>query len=232
MRPVPILFAAALVLATGAPAAAQRPPDLSGMWVVQDPGSGSWSDWYDNVPTPALRPEIVADNLAIRAREAAGEVVNRAERLESCPVGNLPMTMASSPPLNIVQSRDEILIGSEANRSRFVYTDGRSLPDVKSDRYVTAGTGYSVGRWQGATLVIETTGFPARVCDSRRPVIVTPGMGRAKETTRLTERVRMLDDETIEWTFTWEDPTVFLEPHTYSYQYKKLPGAHPFEGGL
>jgi len=30
-------------------------------------------------------------------------------------------------------------------------------------------------------------------------------------------------------TFTWEDPTVFLKPHTYSYNYKFLPGAFPFE---
>src|SRR5262245_61065932 len=95
------------------PAAAQGATDISGMWIVQDPGSGNWSDWYNNVPKPALRPQVIKENEAIAAREAAGEVVNRAERLASCPFGNLPMMMASSPPLNIVQSREEILIGAE-----------------------------------------------------------------------------------------------------------------------
>jgi hypothetical protein len=97
-------------------AAAQTAPDISGMWLVQDPGSGNFTDWYNNVPKPPLRSEIVKENEAIAAREAAGGVINRAERLASCPFGNLPMMMASSPPLNIVQSRDEVLVGAEATR--------------------------------------------------------------------------------------------------------------------
>jgi hypothetical protein len=228
-----VIVAASLVTWSGRPAAAQQhPPDLSGMWLVQDPGSGSFTNWYNNVPKPRLRPDIVKDNEAIAAREAAGEVVNKAPRLESCPVGNLPMMMASSPALNIVQTRDEILIGAEANRGRFIYMDGRGHPDAKSADYVPSGFGHSTGSWDGPVLVIETVDFPPRVCDSRRPVMVTPGGGRAKDTTRLVERVRMVDSDTLQWTFTWEDPTVLLAPHTYSYTFKKVPGGHPFEGGL
>src|SRR5262245_30721504 len=119
-----------LVFCSCLTAAAQSSVDLTGMWIVQDPGSGNWSEWFDNVPKPVLRPEIIKDDQAIAAREAAGAVVNRAERLASCPFGNLPMMMASSPPLNIVQSKDEVLIGAEANRARFIYTDGRSHPDI------------------------------------------------------------------------------------------------------
>jgi hypothetical protein len=210
---------------------AQQRPDLSGMWIVQDPGSGSFTNWYNNVPKPRLRPDIVKDNEAIAAREAGGEVVNKAPRLESCPVGNLPMMMASSPPLNIVQGRGEILIGAEANRARFVHLDGRSHPDTKTPDYVPSGFGHSTARWEGATLVIDTVGFPARVCDSRRPVMVTPGGGRARDTTHLVERVRLVDRDTLEWTFTWDDPTVLMAPHSYTYTYKRLPAAHPFEGG-
>lgn len=224
-----LVSALVIALLPAVPGAQQR-PDLSGMWLVQDPGSGSFTEWYNNVPPPRLQPAIVEDNAVVAAREAAGEVVNRAPRLESCPVGNLPMMMASSPALNIVQSRDEILIGAEANRGRFVYLDGRAMPDVASADYVPSGFGFSVARWDGATLVIETAGFPPRVCDSRRPVMMTPGGGRAKDTTRLTERVRLVDPETLEWTFTYEDPTVFLAPHTFSYTYKKVVGGHPFEG--
>src|SRR5215813_5833482 len=192
-------------------AAAQDRADISGMWIVQDPGSGNWSDWYNNVPKPSLRPAIVKDNEAIATREAAGAVVNRAERLASCPFGNLPMMMASSPPLNIVQSKDEILIGAEANRGRFIYTDGRRHPDIKSADYVPSGFGHSIGHWEGDTLVVDTVGFPARVCDSRKPVMVTPGGGRAKETTHLVERLRLIDGgDMLSVTFTWEDPTVLL----------------------
>jgi hypothetical protein len=225
-----IVLWAVVVLACSPLLAAQNRPDLSGMWIVQDPGSGNWAEWFNNVPKPALRQEIIKDNEAIAAREAAGGVVNRAERLASCPFGNLPMMMASSPPLNIVQSEEEILIGAEANRGRFIYMDGRDHPDIKSPYYVPSGFGHSIGHWEGDTLVVGTVGFPPRVCDSRRPVMLTPGGGRAKETTRLVERFRLIEGgETLSVTFTWEDPTVLMAPHTYSYKYKKLVGTQPIE---
>ena len=204
-------------------------PDMSGLWLVQDPGSGSWAEWYDNVPKPQLKPDIIADNQRMAASEAAGNVVNRAPRTADCPVGNLPMMMASSPPLNIVVSRDEILIGSESGRGRFIYTDGRSHPDVKDRSYVPSGFGHSIGRWEGDTLVIDTIGFAPRVCDSRRPVMLVPGGGRAKDTTHLVERFRLVNPDELSVTFTWEDATVFLAPHTYSYTYKRLPEGLPIE---
>lgn len=206
-------------------------PNLSGLWVVQDPGSGSWTNWYNNVPKPALRPEIIKENEAIAAREAAGEVVNRAPRRSDCPIGNLPMMMASSPALNIVAARDEVLMAAESGRARFIYTDGRPHPNTKSPEYVPSGFGHSVGRWEGDTLVVDTIGFPPRVCDSRRPVMVTPGGGRAKETTRLVERLRLRDPDTLEVTFTWDDPTVLLKPHSYTYTFKRVPFGNPVEGG-
>jgi len=69
---------------------------MSGLWLVQDPGSGSWSAWFNNVPKPTLRPDVIKDNEEIEKREAAGNVVNTMPRRSDCPVGNLPMTMASS----------------------------------------------------------------------------------------------------------------------------------------
>jgi hypothetical protein len=200
------------------------------MWLVQDPGSGSFTEWFDNVPKPSLRPEIVKDNEALKASELAGNVVNRAPRTADCPAGNLPLTMASSPALNIVQSRDEVLLGVESNRARFLYTDGRDHSDAKSPEYRPTGYGHSIGHWDGDTLIVDTVGFPARVCDSRHPVMVTPGGGRAKDTTHLTERYRLMDKgEMMSITFAWEDPTVYVQPHTYSYVFKKLHETQPFE---
>jgi hypothetical protein len=225
-----IILGALILPVYSFPLAAQRAPDISGMWLVEDPGSGNWADWFNNVPKPSLRPEIIKDNEAIAAREAAGGVINRAERLASCPFGNLPMLMASSPPLNIVQSKDEILIGAEANRGRFIYTNGRGHPDTKSSDYIPSGFGHSIGHWEGDTLVVDTIGFAPRVCDSRRPVMLVPGGGRAKETTHLVERLRLMEGgQVLSVTFTWDDPTVFTSPHTYSYKYKRLEGSQPIE---
>jgi hypothetical protein len=212
-----------------AKAAAIGTPEMSGLWILQDPGSGSWSEWFDNVPKPQLQPDIIADNQRIAASEAAGNVVNRAPRTAACPVGNLPMMMASSPPINIVVARDEVLMGAESGRGRFIYTDGRSHPDVKNPSYVPSGFGHSIGHWEGDTLVVDTIGFAPRVCDSRRPVMLVPGGGRAKDTTHLVEQYRLAGADELSVTFTWEDPTVFLAPHTYSYTYRRVPEGIPIE---
>jgi hypothetical protein len=217
------------VMAVASPAAAQQHPDLSGMWLVQDPGSGDWSAFFlDNVPKPQLQPAIVKENAEMLARESDGYVVNRTTRTASCPFGNLPMMMASSPPLNIVASKDEILIGAESNRGRFVYMD-RPHADVKAPGYVPTGFGDSIGRWDGDTLVVDTIGFAPRVCDSRRPVMLTPGWGRAKDTTHLVERYRLANPDELSVTFTWEDPTVWVAPYTYSYTYKRVAEGTPVE---
>jgi len=85
-----LLFAVPLAHAQDKKAAAPA-ADMSGLWIVQDPGSGSWAEWFDNVPKPQLQPDIITDNQRIVASESAGNVVNRMPRTAACPVGNLPM---------------------------------------------------------------------------------------------------------------------------------------------
>ena len=203
MRATLLLIVAALAVAS--PAAAQH-ADLSGMWILQDPGSGDWQAWYDNVPKPQLRPETIKDNEEIAARDRAGFVVNRAPRRPDCPVGNLPMMMASSPPLNIVAARDEVLIGAESSRGRFVYTDGRPHPDVKSPAYVASGFGHSIGRWEGDTLVVDTTNFSEKT----RFRGSTPNL-------HIVERFSRRDPQTLLYRFTIEDPDTWTTAWTGEY---------------
>ncbi|HVT27601.1 MAG TPA: hypothetical protein VHE81_06240 [Lacipirellulaceae bacterium] len=206
--------------------------DISGLWLVHDPGSGDWSSFFDNVPKPAILPEIQKMNDEENARVAAGNVVSTGGRGANCPTGNLPMMMASSPPLNIVQSKDEVLIGSEASRGRIIYTDGRQHPDAAGLKAINSGDGHSIGHWEGDTLVVDTIGFPARTCDTRWPVMRVPGGGRAKDTTHLTERYKLINSgKQLSVTFTWEDPTIYLKPHTYSYTYDLVENGLPLEGG-
>jgi hypothetical protein len=200
-------------------------PDFSGEWVAQDPGSGTWSEWFDNVPAPALRPEIVKMNRDDQAKLDAGNVTNTASRRPDCPEGNLPMTMANSGSKTIVVAGDHLEFAG-----RLIYTDGRPLPNTKAPGFKPSGSGYSVGRWQGDALVVETVGFPSMTCDSRWTLMRVPGGGRAKDTTLLIERYRLRDPETLEVNFTWEDATVYLKPHTYTYTFKKItlpPGDDP-----
>jgi hypothetical protein len=217
---------------TTAPEQSNAAPDISGLWLVHDPGSGDWSSFFDNVPKPAILPEIQKMDDEDNARVAAGNVVSTGGRGPNCPIGNLPMMMASSPPLNIVQSKDEVWIGSESSRGRIIYTDGRRHPDAAELKALNSGVGHSIGHWEGDTLVVGTIGFPARTCDSRWPVMRVPGGGRAKDTTHLTERYKLINGgKQLSVTFTWEDATIYLQPHTYSYTYDLIENGLPLEGG-
>jgi hypothetical protein len=76
--------------------------------------------------------------------------------------------------------------------------------------------GNSVGRWEGNTLVVETTNFKAKqdggpIMTVRRPERFYPGSG---ETLRLLERFTPLDADTLEYRYTVEDPGVFVKPWT------------------
>lgn len=224
-------FAAAQPNTSAAARVGQPDIDISGLWLVQDPGSGNWTEFFENStgPAPTL-PEIERYKQESLARQRAGDIVNRAVRTEDCPAGNLPMMMATSRPLNIVQGREEILIGSESERGRFIYLDGRDHSIVKSAHYIPTGTGHSTGRWDGNTLVVDTVGFAPKVCDSRFPIMRTPGGGLAKETTHLEERIQVLDNgEILSVSFTWDDPTVFTKPFHYTYKYRKIAEGYPVE---
>jgi hypothetical protein len=221
-----------------AAAAGQPSVDISGLWLVQDPGSGSWTEFFENSTGPApVLPEIQKYNQESRARQRAGDIVNRTAYGEDCPTGNvptpsqnLPMLMATSRSLNIVQGREEILIGSESERARFIYLDGRDHSIVKTKRYRPSGNGHSIGHWEGNTLVVDTVGFWPKTCDSRFPIMRTPGGGLAKDTTHLEERIQLVDNgEALAWTFTWDDPTIFTKPFRYTYKYRKIPQGYPTE---
>jgi hypothetical protein len=221
-----LMFAGGLALMCGFAVGAQAPAatNIAGFWLVQDTASGSWQEWWDNGPgvKAKLRPEIVRLNEEDDARVRAGNVVNTAGRggqqNADCGNGNLAMSFASSGGQEVAVSPTEIKLGPQT-----VYTDGRPHPDTKSAAYKATGNGHSVGRWEGDTLVVDTIGFPAKMCDTRWRIMRVTGGGRAKETTHLTERVRLTAPDTLQITYRWEDPRIYLEPYTYSYTFKRIP---------
>ena len=62
-------------------------------------------------------------------------------------------------PRKIVQTPELIVIMYEGNQGlRQIFMDGRELPEVNEDLQPW-WYGYSVGRWEGDTLVVESVGF-------------------------------------------------------------------------
>ncbi|HEX8030030.1 MAG TPA: hypothetical protein VF491_16265 [Vicinamibacterales bacterium] len=99
----------------------------------------------------------------------------------------------------IVQSKDTIMILTEmVHDARIIRMNGTHPPAGMRKWF-----GDSIGRWEGDTLVIETTNFHPN-----------HGFRTAWENLKVTERLSRKDARTINYRFTVEDPTTFSAPFT------------------
>jgi len=88
---------------------------------------------------------------------------------------------------------------------RQIFLDGRSLPADPNP----AWNGYSVGHWEGDTLVVQTTGF-------RDNLWIDMGGSPMSDAAKMTERLRRPDFGTLDVEITVDDPKVYKRPWTVS----------------
>ncbi len=110
--------------------------------------------------------------------------------------------------IQIFQTSDHVVILHEmVHDARIVPLKARPhLPEA-----IRQWMGDARGRWEGDTLVIESTNFTDKILsfnDSSQS-----GMGTGK-TLHLTERLRRVDADTLEYSFTVNDPATFTRPFT------------------
>ena len=117
-------------------------------------------------------------------------------------------------PRKLIQTRDLLVILYEASMGiRQIFMDGRKAP---SDDPQPWWYGYSVGRWDGDTLVIETTGLRD---DGWLDVFGMPLTDAAK----LTERFRRPSYGRMEIDVTIDDPKVYTKPWTVRVNQRIMP---------
>lgn len=139
-----MMYLLASIVAVGA-----ERPDFSGVWsLVQHsrPGGAFF------IP---VEPPLSAKAKAITSAFVTKYDVARFEANANCVEPGMPTIMwgIGSAAMEIVQQPERVTLLSEiANQSRRIYLDGRSFPkDFPNQR-----VGYSIGHWEGDTLVIET----------------------------------------------------------------------------
>jgi hypothetical protein len=123
-------------------------------------------------------------------------------------------------PRKIIQTPDLVMILYEANDGRReIFLDGRSLPpgDVQPWWY-----GYSIGRWEGESLIVETAGFKDQTWIDEYG---TPASDRL----RLTERFRRINFGTLEIQVTVDDSKTFTRPFTFTLQQRLMPDTELIE---
>jgi hypothetical protein len=208
-------------LTAPAPRTTDGKPDLSGMWLRGDGQLGPAGGGTLRAPAPSfsIGPPVTTfrdvganfkDGLPLQPWAADLVKARRAENSKDNPDAHcLPMGLMQfhnhGQPRKIVQTPGLVIIMYEANYGlRQILMDGRTLPNKDAQPW---WYGYSTGKWDGDTLVVETSGFR----DSGwLDIIGNPLTDAAK----LTERFRRPNYGTLEIDITIDDPKAYTKPWT------------------
>jgi hypothetical protein len=165
---------------------------------------------------PPVTEEARQRTAALAAeRKAAG---GQYDRVQNMPNGSRCIIMGGAgPPLrdagynsnyHIVQGQGTVMVLTEMiHDARIIPLDNRPAPPSGLKQWV----GVSRGRWEGETLVVETTNF-----NGRNPIGGGRGAGGASssEHVKVTERFTRISDDQIEYRYTIEDPHTWTRPWT------------------
>lgn len=124
--------------------------------------------------------------------------------LYKCDPAGYPRTMQQifGEIMRFVQTPTELLEFFEWDHTwRDIWTDGRKLHDDPEPRYY----GYSVGRWDGDTFAVDSSGFNDRTW-------LDPWGDVHSNQMRLKETFRRVDRNHLEWTITLDDPMTYKQP--------------------
>jgi len=124
------------------------------------------------------------------------------------PEGMLPGAYNNN--LQILQTRDYVLLISEMiHDARLVPLDGRPHAPAA----LRSWTGDPRGRWEGDTLVVDSTNFSDKA-----------NFRGSRAGLHLVERFRRVDDHTLEYSFTVEDPSTWTRPWTVQFPMARSSG--------
>ena len=134
---------------------------------------------------------------------------------ERCITNGVQGALVGGPgggPSQLIQSPGMLVILQEArNDRRTIPADGRPHGSVRD------WNGDSVGRWDGETLVVDTTNFV-----DKSHYMWNNAYKRPTETLHLVERFTRVDADTIDYWLTIEDPATFTKPWTMTFPLTKL----------
>jgi hypothetical protein len=207
---------AAAAAAGPAPRTADGKPDFSGMWDNPKPASG-----------PMRGPATVFDKSKFPPFKQGGEAfyeprtgdARHDEPRAYCMPSGFPSAFLGPYPVQIVQNARYLVMITEFMRvSRVIPLDGRPhQTDIEPTYY-----GDSVGRWEGDTLVIDTTHFKRWSLDDNY-YSNSKEYRMHSDAFHTVERLRRIDANTIAYDFTVDDPKIFAASWTENWQFTLHP---------
>jgi len=176
------------------------PHDLSGVWSMHQKAQDTLSK-----DPPPMTPWAQA------RYDANKPGIGRLDRI--VPLGNNPMMICD--PIGFPQIMFHVLYPVEVVQipgrvfeffdffytHRVIWTDGRGLPTDPDPSWY----GYSVGKWDGDTFIVDTAGF------NDKTWLDADGHPHSEDM-RIDERYRRVDHDTVEVDMTLTDPKAYTKP--------------------
>jgi hypothetical protein len=196
-------------LAAPTPRTHDGKPDLSGMWLLN--GVGYVFNIFGSQHVE-MRPWAQA-LYTKRAMNLAKDSPDT-----NCLPAGPHAGLFGMAPVKFVQTSGLLLILHEDAPTRQVFMDGRGLPEDPNPTWM----GYSVGRWDGDTLVVESAGF------NDRTWLDFTGHPHT-EALRVTERFHRLNVGRMRLEMTFDDPNTYATPWTIGIDVALVPDTELLE---
>jgi len=205
-------------LSAPAPRGAGKRPDLSGLWQTESAppdllerlipaasngaGEEAPSQYFIDIFSDFKPQDVPFRPAAAQSFQQRFDNFTKLSPISHC-----------LPPYKIVQTPGVTFMLYERDTTyRQVYTDGRKLPADPQPSWL----GYSVGKWDGESLLVDTIGFNGRGwLDARAHT--------HSEALHLTERFHRLDIGHMEVQLTINDPATYTRPFTIKLKQHLLP---------
>ena len=198
-------------LTAPAPKTRDGKPDLSGMWAREG------DDRYYNNAAADLKPADVKPWAQALYERRLADLGRDSMEVQCLPLGPAAIT-TSFFDFKFIQTPSVIVILIEDLTYRQIHLDGRQLPKDPNPSWM----GYSVGRWDGDTLIVETSGF------TERSWLDYDGHPHT-EALRMTERYRRRDFGHLDVKVTFDDPGAYTRPWTVSLPMELFPDTELLE---
>jgi hypothetical protein len=187
-------------------------PDFSGVWTQHRPpgsrGGGMysfggeispmtpWAEAKFKANKPSYGPRAVADSND-PVNPTTGDAVG-------CAPPGVPRIYLHPFPMEIIQVPGRVIMLFEFDHFvRQIYTDGRA----HNENLPPTWMGDSIGKWEGDTLVVDTTNFNDKTWLDR-------GGHPHSDQFHLVERIRRVDHDNLQIDMTFEDPKAYTKPWT------------------
>ena len=193
-------------LTAPAPKGPDGKPDFSGVWQTRGGYTG-------NIAKDLKPGDVQFQPWGEALYKHRVETIGKDDPQAYCVLSGMPREHVVPYPFKILHTKGMVVFLYEALHAyRQIYMDGRKLPEDPQPAWM----GYSIGHWEGDTLVVEAASFVEGVWLDNSG---HPGSG----VMRLTERFHRRDWGHIDLALTIEDPKAYKKPWTVNLEFTAMP---------